>query len=105
MARVQASNWRLTALAAIGLSCVLGLTIFTQIARLGVVPYVAKVGRLGEVRAVGPALEAYQLSDAQIAHFLARLIENVCSLSIDPVIVRANWLCATTSSQIAAHRL
>ena len=51
-----------------------------------------EVDRLGEVRAVGPAFEAYQPSDAQIAHFLARFIENVRSLSIDPVIVRANWL-------------
>ena len=55
-------------------------------------PYVVEVDRLGEVRAVGPALEAYQPSDAQIAHFLARFIENVRSLSIDPVIVRTNWL-------------
>ena len=91
-ARVQASNWRLAALASIGLSVVLGLTIFTQIARSSVVPYVVEVDRLGEVRAVGPALETYQPSDAQIAHFLARFFENVRSLSIDPVIVRANWL-------------
>lgn len=90
-ARVQASNWRLAALACIGLSCALGLTIFTQIARSGVVPYVVEVDRLGEVRAVGPA-EAYQPSDAQIAHFLARFIEDVRSLSIDPVMVRMNWL-------------
>ncbi len=91
-ARVQAANWRLAALACIGLSGVLGLTILTQIARSGVVPYVVEVDRLGEVRAVGPAFEAYQPSDAQIAHFLARFIEDVRSLSIDPVMVRMNWL-------------
>jgi type IV secretory pathway TrbF-like protein len=91
-ARVQAGNWRLAALASIGLSGFLGLTILTQIARSGVVPYVVEVDRLGEVRAVGPAFEAYQPSDAQIAHFLARFVENVRSLSIDPVIVRTNWL-------------
>jgi type IV secretion system protein VirB5 len=91
-ARVQASNWRLAALAAIALSTVLGLTLSAVIGRSGVVPYVVEVDRLGEVRAVGPAFEAYQPSDAQIAHFLARFIENVRSLSIDPVIVRTNWL-------------
>lgn len=91
-ARVQAANWRLAALAAIGLSGVLGLTILTQIARSGVVPYVVEVDRFGEVRAVGPAFETYQPSDAQIAHFLARFIEDVRSLSIDPVMVRTNWL-------------
>lgn len=91
-ARVQARNWRLAALAAIGLSALLGGTLAAVIGRSGVVPYVVEVDRLGEVRAVGPALEAYQPSDAQIAHFLARFIENVRSLSIDPVIVRTNWL-------------
>ena len=91
-ARVQAGNWRLAGLASIALSGVLGLTILTQIARSGVVPYVVEVDRLGEVRAVGPAFETYQPSDAQIAHFLARFIENVRSLSIDPVMVRTSWL-------------
>lgn len=91
-ARVQASNWRLAALGITAVSGVLGLTLLTVIARSGIVPYVVEVDRLGEVRAVGPALEAYQPSDAQIAHFLARFIENVRSLSIDPVIVRTNWL-------------
>ncbi|MHC6152821.1 conjugal transfer protein TrbF [Bradyrhizobium elkanii] len=91
-ARVQASNWRLAALGITAVCGVLGLTLLTVIGRSGIVPYVVEVDRLGEVRAVGPALEAYQPSDAQIAHFLARFIENVRSLSIDPVIVRTNWL-------------
>nr|WP_209909162.1 conjugal transfer protein TrbF [Bradyrhizobium elkanii] len=91
-ARVQASNWRLAALGVTAVSVVLGLTLLALIGRSGIVPYVVEVDRLGEVRAVGPALEAYQPSDAQIAHFLARFIENVRSLSIDPVIVRSNWL-------------
>ncbi|MGY4259145.1 type IV secretory pathway TrbF-like protein [Bradyrhizobium sp. USDA 4516] len=91
-ARVQASNWRLAALGITAVCGVLGLTLLTVIGRSGIVPYVVEVDRLGEVRAVGPALEAYQPSDAQIAHFLARFIENVRSLSIDPVIVRSNWL-------------
>ena len=90
--RAQARNWRLAALSALGLSAVLGLTLTTVIGRSSVVPYVVEVDRLGEVRAVGPALESYQPSDAQIVHFLARFIENVRSLSIDPVIVRTNWL-------------
>ncbi|MEY9437297.1 type IV secretory pathway TrbF-like protein [Bradyrhizobium elkanii] len=91
-ARVQASNWRLAALGVTAVCGVLGLTLLALIGRSGIVPYVVEVDRLGEVRAVGPALEAYQPSDAQIAHFLARFIENVRSLSIDPVIVRSNWL-------------
>jgi type IV secretion system protein VirB5 len=70
----------------------LGFTVLLIVERSSVVPYVVEVDRLGEVRTVGPAIEAYQPSDAQIAHFLARFIENVRSLSVDPVIVRTNWL-------------
>ena len=51
-----------------------------------------EVDGLGDVRSVGPAIEAYEPSDAQIAYHLARFIENVRSLSIDPIIVRQNWL-------------
>lgn len=91
-ARVQAANWRIAALSATSLSVMLGLTLLLAVGRSAVVPYVVEVDRLGEVRAVGPAVEPYQPSDAQIAHFLARFIENVRSLSVDPVIVRTNWL-------------
>jgi type IV secretory pathway TrbF-like protein len=91
-ARVQARNWRLAALGMIGLALVLATTLTITVARSGIVPYVVEVDRLGEARAVGPAIEPYRPSDAQIAHFLARFIENVRSLSIDPVVVRANWL-------------
>ena len=44
------------------------------------------------VKAVGPALAKYEPTDAQIAHHLANFISDVRSLSIDPVIVRQNWL-------------
>ncbi|MPZ40599.1 MAG: conjugal transfer protein TrbF [Rhizobiales bacterium] len=91
-ARVQARNWRLAAIASTGLSALLGLTLVITVGRSSIVPYVVEVDRLGEVRAVGPAIEPYKASDAQIAHFLARFIENIRSLSIDPVVVRANWL-------------
>jgi len=91
-ARVQAMNWRIAALAMIGLALLLCATLAVVVGRSGIVPYVVEVDRLGEVRAVGPALEPYRASDAQIAHFLARFVENVRSVSIDPVVVRANWL-------------
>jgi type IV secretion system protein VirB5 len=47
---------------------------------------------LGEVKTVGPAIETYKPTDAQIAYHLARFIENVRSLSLDPIIVRQSWL-------------
>jgi type IV secretion system protein VirB5 len=55
------------------------------------IPYVVEVDPKGGTRAVGPAAEAYKPTDAQIAFHLARFVDNVRSLSIDPVVVRQNW--------------
>lgn len=51
-----------------------------------------EVDRFGEFSLANTAAERYEPSDAQIAHFLARFIDNVRSLSIDPVLVRTKWL-------------
>lgn len=91
-ARVQAKNWRLMAFGSLGLAGLLAGGLVWQAGRSTITPYVVEVERLGDVRAVGPASEAYEPSDAQIAYHLARFIENVRSLSLDPVVVRENWL-------------
>ncbi|AQQ05411.1 conjugal transfer protein TrbF [Roseibium algicola] len=93
-ARVQARNWRLMAFGCLVLAGGLSFGVAWQTGHSTVTPYVVEVDRLGEVKAIGPALEAYSPSDAQIAWHLARFIENVRSLSIDPIIVRENWLAA-----------
>jgi type IV secretion system protein VirB5 len=91
-ARVQAHNWRLMALGSLVLSLILAAILF-WIGRSGTtVPYIVEVDPKGGARAVGPAAEAYKPSDAQIAFHLARFVDNVRSLSIDPVVVRQNWL-------------
>jgi type IV secretion system protein VirB5 len=90
-ARVQAHNWRLMALGSLALSLILS-AILLWLGRSGsAVPYVVEIDPRGGARAVGPAAEAYRPSDAQIAFHLARFVENVRSLSIDPVVVRQNW--------------
>lgn len=91
-ARVQARNWRIMALGCLALAIGLSGGVIWQVGRSTITPYIVEVDKLGEVRAVGPAIEAYEPTDAQIAHHLARFIENVRSLSIDPIIVRQNWL-------------
>ena len=91
-ARAQAHNWRLVAVTCLGLSLVLALGLLWLDRSGAAVPFVVEVERDGGVRAVGPASEGYKPSDAQIAFALARFIENVRSLSIDPVVVRQNWL-------------
>jgi type IV secretion system protein VirB5 len=91
-ARVQAKNWRLMAFGCLMLSVGLAGGIVWQSMQSRVTPYVVEVDKMGEVRAVGPAIETYQPSDAQIAWYLARFISNVRALSIDPVLVRQSWL-------------
>jgi type IV secretion system protein TrbF len=44
------------------------------------------------LRAVAPAVADYQPTDPQIAWHLARFIEAVRSVSIDPIVLRQNWL-------------
>jgi len=91
-ARVQARNWRLMAFCCLGLATGLAGGLLWQSAQSRVTPYVVEVDRLGGVQAVGPAVRPYEPSDAQIAHHLARFVRNVRSLSIDPIVVRGNWL-------------
>jgi type IV secretion system protein TrbF len=91
-ARVQAHNWRLMAFGTLLLASGLAAALVWSDARNGVTPYVVEVDRLGETRAVGPAIEGYQPKDAEIAWHLARFVTNVRSLSFDPVLVRRSWL-------------
>ena len=91
-ARVQATNWRRMSFGCLILAVGLAAGLVWQSAQSRVTPYVVEVDRQGEVRAVAPAVQFYQPSDAQIAWYLARFVTDVRSLSIDPVLVRKNWL-------------
>jgi type IV secretion system protein VirB5 len=93
-ARVQARNWRLMALGALALSAGLSGGLLWQSMQSRVVPYVVAVDGLGEARAVAPADQQYQPTDPQIAWFLARFVTDVRSISLDPVLMRQNWLSA-----------
>lgn len=91
-ARVQARNWRLMAFAGFALSaCLAGVAVW-QGARGTVTPWVVEVDRLGQAQAIAPATGGYRPNDAQIAWHLARFIENVRSISADPIVVRQDWL-------------
>ena len=90
--RVQARNWRLMALGGLGLAFVLSGALAWQSAQSRIVPYVVQVDKFGAVQAVGPAVQNYVPNDAEIAWYLERFITDVRSLSLDPVVVRRNWL-------------
>jgi type IV secretion system protein VirB5 len=93
-ARVQARNWRLMALGGLFLSTGLSAGLLWQSMQSRVVPYVVEVDHLGEPRALAPADKDYQPTDPQIAWHLGRFITNVRGVSLDPVLMRANWLSA-----------
>ncbi|MER8372330.1 conjugal transfer protein TrbF [Mesorhizobium sp. M1406] len=91
-ARVQARNWRLMAFGCLVLSAGFASALVWQSARGNVVPWVVEVDRTGEARTVEPAVADYRPTDPQIAFHLARFVEQVRSISADPIIVRQNWL-------------
>lgn len=91
-ARVQARNWRLMAFGCLGLAGGLSSGLVWQSAQSRVTPYVVEVDRLGEPRAVSEAETGYHPTDPQIAWHLSRFIANVRGRSLDPVLVRQNWL-------------
>lgn len=93
-ARVQARNWRLMAFGGLFLTTGMSAALVWQSLQSKVVPYVVAVDRLGEARAISEAERDYQPSDAQVAWHLARFIEHVRSVSLDPVLMRRDWLSA-----------
>lgn len=91
-ARVQAKNWRYMAFGCLTLALMMAGGLVWRSAQSIVTPYVVEVDQAGQVRAIGEAATPYKPSDAQIAFHLARFIADVRSLSIDPIVVRQNWL-------------
>lgn len=91
-ARVQARNWRLMAMGGLALSSAMATALVWQSMQSRVLPYVVEVDRLGAVRAVAPADASYRPGDPQLAWFLSSFISDVRSVSLDPVLMRHNWL-------------
>ncbi len=91
-ARAQARNWRLMAIGGMTLTTGLSAALVWQSMQSRVTPYVVEVDSLGQAQAVAPASAAYQPTDPQIAWFLSRFVADIRSRSLDPVLMRANWL-------------
>ena len=93
-ARVQARNWRAMALGMLLLSAGLSVGLARLSMQSRVVPYIVEVDRLGEAKAVAPVAAGYTPTDPQIAWYLAHFITDVRQVSLDPVLMRRNWLSA-----------
>jgi type IV secretion system protein VirB5 len=85
-------TWRFAALGSISLCGLLGLAFAISAGRATVTPHLVDVAPLDGARAVNPAMGINAPPDAQIAFFLARFVQNVRSLSVDPVVVRTRWM-------------
>lgn len=92
LARVQARNWRLMAFGCLALTAGTSAGLAWQSLQSRVTPYVVEVDRLGEARAVQPADLDYRPTDPQVAWHLSRFITNIRSVSLDPVLMRRDWL-------------
>jgi type IV secretion system protein VirB5 len=93
-ARVQAKNWRLMALGQLAIVAGLSGALAWQSTRGTVVPWIVEVDRSGRAVAVGPAEQGHRASDPEIAWHLARFIEQVRSVPVDPIVLRQDWLAA-----------
>jgi type IV secretion system protein VirB5 len=91
-ARVQAKNWRLAFFGCLALSGGLAGGLVWQSARGNIIPWIVEVDKLGQTQAVAPAHADYQPTDPQIAFHLARFIEHVRAIPVDPVVLRQDWL-------------
>lgn len=93
-ARVQARSWRYMTFGCLLLSGGLAAGLYWESLQSRVVPYVVEVDQLGEARAVAPAMEDYRPTDPQLAWHLGRFIEQVRTVSMDPVLMRGQWIAA-----------
>lgn len=93
-ARVQARNWRLMAFGGLILTTGLSAALVWQSMQSRVIPYVVEVDRLGAARAVAPVAVDYRPTDPQISWHLGRFVTNIRGRSLDPVLMREDWLAA-----------
>jgi type IV secretory pathway TrbF-like protein/sugar phosphate permease len=92
-ARAERSNWRLAALGSTALLVLFAVGLVISTGRSGRVAVdTIEVAHLGETRSVQAAPDKIAPSESEIAYFLARFVKNIRSLSIDPVVVRTNWI-------------
>src|SRR5690606_7068849 len=88
----HARNWRRMAAANLLLAAFLGAGWWVEASRAEVRPYVVEISDLGEPRRITALDGRYEPTRAQVAHALAGWVRDARSKSIDPVVIRENWL-------------
>ena len=88
----HARNWRRIAVANLALATFLGAGWWVQAERAVVKPFVVEVSDWGETQRITAIGGRYEPTEAQVAHALANWVRDVRSKSIDPIVIRQNWL-------------
>jgi type IV secretion system protein VirB5 len=88
----HARNWRRLAFANLALAAGLGAGWWTEAERAVVKPFVVEVSQWGQTERITALDGRYEPTDAQVGYALANWIRDVRSKSIDPVVLRQNWL-------------
>lgn len=90
--RAQSHTWQRVSIGLIAVTLILAGGSVWQANRSRIQPYVVEIDGTGAARAVAAAKATYHPNDLVIARHLSDFIEKVRSLSIDPMVIRANWL-------------
>ena len=88
----HARTWRRLAFANLALAAFLGGGWWTQSQKAVVKPFVVEVASWGQTEKITPIADRYDPSQAQVGYALAEWIRDVRSKSIDPIVIRQNWL-------------
>jgi type IV secretion system protein VirB5 len=91
-ARAQMRSWRLIAFGLVGVVAIVGTDNLRIRLQATVTPFLVEIDRTGALLGIDQATGSRKLSDVQLAYQLGRFVTNFRSKSIDPVVIKQNWL-------------
>jgi type IV secretion system protein VirB5 len=99
---IQAANWRLVAVAELGLLLLASIGMIILGVQPKAIPHLVLVDKLGAATYAGAldraALQDFKPPPASFTFHLRRFVSDTCEISSDVAIVRRNWIDATASS-------
>lgn len=93
-ATAQARNWRMAFFCTCALLVIMGISLICLVNQQRVIPVMVGLDKqTGEPTIVGPVDEHnYQPGPMEVKFFLAQFIRYVRAVSLDPVVIKQNWL-------------
>jgi type IV secretion system protein VirB5 len=90
----HARNWRRMAFANLVLAAFLGAGWWMQARQATVRPFVVEMSQWGQTERITALDRRYEPTQAQIGRALADWIRNVRGKSVDPIVIRQDWMAA-----------